>query len=453
MKVPFAIVCAALLSLAGVCGCAVPRVPATMPEPRPLGRDLPVFEPVPIAENAPAPEGMPVGGVLTLREAMAQAMLHNPDLAAFAWEVRAREARVLQAGRPPNPAAGILAEDFAASAAPRSSAVQPQLSLQLSQLVELGGKRAARQSLAARERDVAAWDFEGARIDTLTRVARTFVDILVAQRGLLLAEESTGLANEVHQSVTARVEAGAVSPIEATKAEVTAAAVQVEVDRARLALDAARSGLAGLMGQGQAVFSAVTGDLDTVPDVPALEDLRDRVSLTPELARWAAEIAQRAAVVTLEEAKRTPDVTVTAGYRRFTETGSNALAVGAAIPLPLFDRNTDAVEEAKSRLAKSHAQQLAAEARVAMALAEAYRALSTARAELTALQTLVIPGAQQTFDAVSEGYRLGRFGYLEVLDAQRTLVGYRSQHLRALADFHKAVADVERLIGAPLDRR
>lgn len=444
----------ALAFALAVSGCAAQHVPATVIEPRPLGRDLPIFVPPPIggSPETPPAEMLP-GGALTLRDALAQALLHNPGLAAFAWEVRAREARILQAGRPPNPSAGVLAEDFAASASPRSSAVQPQLSLQLSQLVELGGKRAARQSLAARDRDVAAWDFEGARIDTLTLVARAFVDILAAQRGLALAEEATRLAAEVRQSVAARVEAGAVSPIEATKAEVTAAAVHVEVDRARLALEAARAQLAGLMGQAQPLFASAQGDLDTVPEVPALVDLQTRVSQTPALARWAAEIAQREAVVALEAAKRTPDITVTAGYRRFTETGSNALIVGAAIPLPLFDRNTDAVDEAKSRLAKSHAEHLAAQVRVATALAEAFRGLSTARAELTALQSVVIPGAQQTFDAVSEGYRLGRFGYLEVLDAQRTLAGYRSQHLRALADFHKAVADIERLIGAPLAAR
>lgn len=437
-----------------VSGCAARYVPSAIPEPRPLGRGLPVFAPPPIGEGPETPPAeMSPGGALTLRDALAQALLHNPDLAAFAWEVRAREARILQAGRPPNPSAGILAEDFAASAAPRSSAVQPQLSLQLSQLVELGGKRAARQSLAARDRDVAAWDFEGARIDTLTLVARAFVDILVAQRGLALAEEATRLAAEVSQSVAARVEAGAVSPIEATKAEVTAAAVNVDVDRARLALDASRARLANLMGHARPTFASAAGDLDTLPEVPPLDDLRLRISQTPELARWAAEVAQREAAVAVEQAKQTPDITVTAGYRRFTETGSNALIVGAAIPLPLFDRNSDAVEEAKSRLARSHAQHLAAEARVATALAEAFRAMSTARAELTALQSVVIPGAQQTFDAVSEGYRLGRFGYLEVLDAQRTLAGYRSQHLQALADFHKAVADVERLIGAPLDPR
>jgi outer membrane protein, heavy metal efflux system len=90
---------------------------------------------------------------------------------------------------------------------------------------------------------------------------------------------------------------------------------------------------------------------------------------------------------------------------------------------------------------------------MAAVLADAYAAMASAHDEVTALRSDVLPGSQQTFDAVSEGYRLGRFGYLDVLDAQRTLIGAGSQYLRALSDYYKAVAHVERLIGAPLAER
>ena len=69
---------------------------------------------------------------------------------------------------------------------------------------------------------------------------------------------------------------------------------------------------------------------------------------------------------------------------------------------------------------------------------------------MNALRSAVLPGAQQAFDAVTEGYRLGKFGFLDVLDAQRTLIAGGGQYLRALSDYHKAAADVERLIGTPL---
>jgi cobalt-zinc-cadmium efflux system outer membrane protein len=187
-----------------------------------------------------------------------------------------------------------------------------------------------------------------------------------------------------------------------------------------------------------------------VPEIPAFETLHAQLSENPELARWAAEIAQREAALDVERSRRVPDVAIGAGYRRLSAIDANALVVSASLGLPIFDRNRDAVREASARVNRALAEQRASEARVTTLLADAYRTLATARDEVTALASDVLPGARSAFDAVQEGYRLGRFGLLEVLDAQRTLVGANAQYLRALSDFHKAAADVERLVGAPL---
>ena len=89
--------------------------------------------------------------------------------------------------------------------------------------------------------------------------------------------------------------------------------------------------------------------------------------------------------------------------------------------------------------------------RVRTALAEAYLALSAAHAQAVALRDDVLPGAKTAFDAASEGYRLGKFNYLDVLDAQRTFFRARRQYIETLAAYHKAVVDVEQLIGERLD--
>ena len=93
----------------------------------------------------------------------------------------------------------------------------------------------------------------------------------------------------------------------------------------------------------------------------------------------------------------------------------------------------------------------AAEVLVTTALNTTYQSLAAANIEVTTLKTQVLPGAQSAFEATSKGYRLGKFGFLEVLDAQRTLFGAKAQYLRALSDYHKAVAEVERLIGEPVE--
>ena len=426
-----------------------PSVWAQQVVPRPLGIDLPVYQAQPAGgvRRVDNPEGR-----ITLRDALTLALLQNPELASFAWETRAREARALQAGRLPNPVLDTLFEDLGgATGAPRAeSVVQPQATIQLSQLIELGGKRAARQKLADLTRDLAAWNFEAARLDVLTRVSAAYLDVLADQQLAALAGRTRALAEQVHQIASTWVEAGVVSPIERTKAEVALANARIDEQRARRTLDAGRTRLATFWGSEAALFAAADGHISIPPSIPPFAILQQQVAQNPEVARWITEIAQRDAARAVEAAARVPDVTVTAGYRRFTEVDRNAFVIGASIPLPVFDRNRAGVQEADDRIVKAREEQRAAQSRVTAMLAEAYGRLAGAHDEAAGLEANVLPGARSAFASIEEGYRLGRFGFLDVLDAQRTLVGAEGQYLRALSDWHKAAAEVERLIGMPL---
>jgi cobalt-zinc-cadmium efflux system outer membrane protein len=130
---------------------------------------------------------------------------------------------------------------------------------------------------------------------------------------------------------------------------------------------------------------------------------------------------------------------VIAGYRRFNDLPEATPSSSAARSLTDIRSESGRHEEARTRLSKAYEQRRAAEARIAAALADAYGALTSAHTAVTSLQA-VLPGAQQTFEAVNEGYRLGKFGYLDVLDAQRTPSARAAQYLRALADYHRRLS-------------
>lgn len=419
--------------------------------PRPLGAGLIVNRPVSAdPESARAPEDPT--GLITLRDALALALRQSPELASFAWEARARGSLVIQAGRPPNPVADVLFEDLGASARDFNGdrIGRPQATVQLSQLIELGGKRSARQALAGLDRDLAEWDFEAARIDVLTRVTSAFLEVLTSQRAVALTAQTRALVEQLDQTVRSRVEAGVVSPIDQTKAGVALALSRIEEQRARRALSADRTALAALWGHESAAFESAEGDLMSLPPLPAFDALEPHVTQHPGVARWVTEIARRDAVQSLERARGVPDITVSAGYRRFIAAAGNAFVVGASIPLPLLDRNRDAMRAAAERVAQAREGDRAARFGAIATLAAAYRELAGAHDEAAALAANVLPGARSAFAAVEEGYRLGRFGYLDVLDAQRTLVAAELQHSRAVAVFHRSAAQVERLIGMSL---
>jgi len=102
-------------------------------------------------------------------------------------------------------------------------------------------------------------------------------------------------------------------------------------------------------------------------------------------------------------------------------------------------------------LTRAEEDHRSSEVRITTLLNTIYQKLSTAHAEVAALRQDILPGAQSAYDAAREGYRLGKFGFLDVLDAQRTLFGAKNQYLLALSDYHKSAVELERLIGGSLD--
>jgi cobalt-zinc-cadmium efflux system outer membrane protein len=388
--------------------------------------------------------------MLTLLQAQTLAMQHNPQLAAFGWEVRAGEARTRQAGLSPNPELEIEVEDFAGSGELRGFQ-SAEITIHLSQLIELAGKRRKRARVAAFERDLAAWDYEATRLDVLTEVTQAFVGVLSAQERVALNAELVRLGEQVFSTVAERVKAGKVSPVEETRARVELSTSRIALERAQRDLEAARKRLVATWGGSTPVFASANGTLDTIAAIPPAEQLFARLGQNPELARWVTEIAQRQAAVELAGAKRIPDPTLAGGVRHARETGDNALLMSVSLPLPVFDRNQGGFLEARYQLAKAGEERRVAEVQGRAALAEAYAALSSALAEATVLKNEALPGAQQAFEAAREGYRQGKFGFLDVLDAQRTLFEARGQYIETLAAYHQAVAEIERLIGERLD--
>jgi len=388
-------------------------------------------------------------GELTLRQAVALALVGNPELAVFSGEVRAREAAIVQARLLPNPELNVTAVNLGNDVLRDFDG--PQATVSLSQIILMGGKRAAGIRVAGLDRDLAAWDYEVKRLDVLTRVAQGFVVVLQAQQGLVLANDLVALAERVAVTVAARVQAGKSSPVEEVRARVALASIRIERERAMRELEAARINLAATWGSTAPRFTKALGRLEDVHPVPAVEDLSRRLRQNPDLARWATELAGREANLDLERRRAVPDLSATLGITHFADTDDSALVAGISIPLPILNRNQGNIQAAHERLGKAMAERRNAEVSVTTRLHAVYQRLAGAHAEIAALKAEVLPGAKSAFEAASKGYRLGKFGLLDVLDAQRTLFGAKAQYLRGLTDYHQSVAQVEGLIGEPVE--
>lgn len=427
--------------------------PSVWPTPRPLGWDIPTLGAKGTAkgtDTSPAKPRQEPQGALTLPSALELAALHSPALAASACGVRAAEAISRQADALPNPEIEIEAEDIGGSGE-STGYDAAQTTVRLSQTVELAGKRGKRQSIALSEARLAGWDYEAARLDALTQTKKAFVDVLLAQGRLALAESALVLAEDVRRAAGERVKAGKVAPLEETRAGVEVSLARLSRDKAKRNLVTARQLLAASWGGTTPLFTEGVGDWAGVKETPALATLMTALDQAPELASWGDRIRSSQAAVAQAKAERVPDITLSAGISRLEDDGTQAGLVGLSLPLPLFNRNAGNILAATHLARRMEYDRQAARLRAVTALTDAYSRLETAGAEAATIKAELLPSSQQAFDAAQRGYREGKFGYLDVLDAQRTLNETLSRQLEALADYHKAAADVERLTGIPLN--
>ncbi|MDR7268187.1 cobalt-zinc-cadmium efflux system outer membrane protein [Pelomonas saccharophila] len=377
---------------------------------------------------------------ITLAEARALAQAHNPELAAARLELQALQAAELQAGARPNPELGVLLEDTQRSAT-RTSTVQ------LSQAIELGGKRAARLAAAAQTREQAAVALQAKQAEIRAAVTAAFSELLAAQQQQGLAESSLELARGAAHAADKRLQAGKVAPLEPAKARVAEAGARAELAQARSALLLARGRLAALWSQSPQAVTPAEGDATALPRLPDEQRLAEQLPDAPALRLARLDIARHQALTEGERARRVPDLTVTVGAKRDAEQGRTQAVIGFSVPLPLHDRNQGALLQALRREDQAREALTVATLKLQGEVAEAGSRLRLSHEQVQLLRDEALPTAQTAYDTALKGYELGKFAFLDVLDAQRSLFQLRRQLLQDSAAAHRAAADLERLLG------
>ena len=378
---------------------------------------------------------------LTMEAAIRLALEVNPTIAAARREIEATEAQILQGSLRPNPGFSYAAEN--AGRISRSSSAQVELP------IERGDKRAARVDAAQRGRDVAVSDLSGRQLKVRAAVMAAFFDVLAAQELTALAQDSVSLARRATDIAAKRVVAGKVSPVEETKARVAEAGTRVALTQAQSELRNARRRLSSLWGNASPRFSEAQGNVDMLPAVPARESIELRLGTSPSVQRAQLELERRKSLVNVEQSKTVQDVTVSVGIQRREEAQHEQMRFGISIPIPLFNRNQGNLLEALRREDKARDELVATRIALASDVYQVIERLGARRQEVDLLRTEVVPGAKSAYEAATIGFENGKFSFLEVLDAQRTFFSAKSQYLNALAAVHRAVTDLEGILGQP----
>jgi cobalt-zinc-cadmium efflux system outer membrane protein len=390
---------------------------------------------------------------ISLEVARARALERNPALLAAGSDSRAAEGAWRQARAWPNPELEVAAEEFGGDRPGWDDAI---LTWSVTERLEIFGSRGARARAGRFGYDAATAERERMRLEVSAEVERRFAAVIAAQDRLAALAESDQISAGALATVRALVEAGEVSPVEAERTEAERARVGIAYRTADVDLANARRALAQLWGEATPDFTRAEGTLEFVPVVPSLESLESLVAgglVSPDLRRRDAEVSRGEAARSLARLGRWPEVSLSAGLRRFSGTGERTCVASIGLALPLLDRNGGAIQQADAEVARLRTQRRQEEVRLAGDLAAARDALENAAHAAETMRESVLPRTATVHAALSEGYRRGEFRLLDLLDAQRTWVEARLQYIDVLESLWSARADLERLLGRSLAAR
>ena len=383
---------------------------------------------------------------LTMDQALEAAFSNNPELAAAQWDIGIAQGDLQQAGLMPNPQVSWEAEDTR-----RNSRTTTVL---INQQIELGGKRGARVDVASRNQDAVGIELERKRNVLRADVIQAFSSSSTAQQRVLLARQSLELAERGLRVAQGRIKSGKTSPVEGTRAEVQLSEVRLELRRAERDEASALQQLALVMGAPLPVFLVVGDSSRSMPAVPDPLLLLDRIDRTAELRLAALQIDQREASLELERAQRIPDLTVSVGSQYDALERERVNVVGLSMPIPLFNRNQGNVLAAARRTDQARDLRNASELRLRTEIQTTLDQWRTANTEVASFNQTILPAAQSAVDTATRGFEMGKFNFLDVLDAQRTLISARTQYIQAITEATNAWVRIERIFGdiAPITR-
>jgi len=376
---------------------------------------------------------------LTLEEAIRVALSGHPELAASGQEVTGARAGIQGARALPSPEITVIPSGLIDDA--QAVFLQP---------LEITGQRSARTAAARARLSAAEARREALRLEIVFRVRTAFYDALAAQQEREVVSQTVELLDRLYQAAQRSLELGRTPGthvmrmrIEATRARQELRLVEGEVVALKAALNVA-------MGRDAAMPVMLQGDLPRPVEAVKPETARATAwRQRPELAAAKAEVRAREAEERAARAGLRPDVVLEA-RRASLRRAEGTAGIGLTLPFLDWGRRRAEIRQAQSAAQAQRAVLRQQENVVTLDVEESLARLQAAAQVAQSYEAGILADAEQLVRKTSIGYQEGALSYLEVLDAQRTLLETRRAAIQAVNAYSKARAALDRAMGSPV---
>ena len=379
-----------------------------------------------------------------LRALTLVAFYYHPGLDEARAAASVAQGAIITAGARPNPTAQPTF-GYAASGPPW----MPGFGLLIP--IETAGKRGYRIGEARRRADAAQLQIVAVAWQIRVGVRRALLDLVAARRlETILSRQSTVQADIV-QLLERQLEAGAITPFEATQARLAAATTRLAVYQAAIQRAQAEAGLADTLGMTRQAFGAIATAVDIGDDinvqVPEAVAQREALVSRADVRAALAEYEASQSALQLEIARQYPDLDLGPGYLFDQDVSKYTINFG--VTLPLLNRNQGPIAEATARREQAAAHLMVVQANALHELSEAEAILQAARLRLAAAEAAATTTREQE-QRRRRTYEAGDISRVEVLTAQLESVAAEVGVAEARAQVEHAAGALEDAMQRPL---
>lgn len=374
------------------------------------------------------------GVVVSLANVGDRVRAQNPDLAAARLRIREALGRMKQSGRPANPE---IQAGFAHDSRVRERSLEIGFNqrfpvtarLRLEKAVTRGDYLASEAEVREVERQLV-----GAALAEVVKILS-----LRARRELLV--EQTKLATGLAELLAGLADQGEVSRLAAGQAELESASLALELHQ----LDAAEAALVGgvkpLLGMRPDQPLIVSGGLPR----PRLPEAGPEPSARPDFQSAVLRAENAGRRVDLERARKFEDLEagLFAASERIEDVPEGYdqdffVGLRLRIPLPLWNRNEGAVEEAEARQRREQLEAVALGRSIRLEAATARAEMERWAALLDELERRLVPLSVKQADAAEEALRRGEGDLPTLFRSREKRLQLAAARIDALRQFHLA---------------
>ena len=388
---------------------------------------------------------------MTFPQALALAYQHNPQLRIAIDQAQAVKGNFIQSGQYPNPMVALAAENIGGSGS-YSGFESAETTLSVTQPIALGNRLQAAQYAACANYQAMRAAIRIQKMKIYTQVGLAYVDSLYAEQWYLVTRKLTALNETVVKEIHRRTTAGAVSELDLRLAEVQLGEAEIQQQRAKREALFAWEKLSRTVGTDLPHNRHLTdsGLSHTLVQWP---HLLKKLPNSPYFVEKKLKLGALRKTITAVKKDVWPNLLVQLGARHFSDDGSNAAIVSTVAQLPVFDRNQGKIYSAEAQYSQGLHELRDLRLELHQNLYGFYLQFAQNYYEARQVTTHLLPLARKAVELSGDGYRLGRYNYLQLSQSLTTLYEEEKHYQQAHGNYHRALIQIAGILGADNAKR